>query len=217
MGENGITTANDYRRASEAYHGLQRVTLPSGGVFLLRRPSLAYRLTHLASYQSVATRGQQGGIWNPDSPAEQQKLVEFYYAVLCEVCVSPRVSLDAPRNVAQGSLSNPAVVQELEKTQGCKSNPALHPEEIQARDAFWIARWAGGEVDAAGTDLAEFRKREYGADSVPGSGSADVELPPVGAAGPNGENSGSQTGNSKMETENWRERFVAKFDAGGTT
>jgi len=198
MSENGITRAADYRRASDAYHGLQRVTLPSGAVFVLRRPSLAYRLTHLKAYQSIAARAQ-AQTSAPTDIAGQQQLVDFYYGVLCEVCVSPRVSMDA----GHGQDGRPTDV--------------LHPEQIQARDAFWIARWAGGEVDAAGADLAEFRKREYGADSVPGSSSADVELPPVGFAGPNGGNSGSETGNSKLETGNWRERFVAKLDAGGTT
>src|SRR6516164_5996770 len=167
MSENGITSAADYRRASESYHGLQRVTLPSGAVFLLRRPSLAYRLTHLASYQSVAARASDPGFGTRDSGlgiGEQQKLVEFYYAVVCEVCVSPRVSLDAPRGSGLGTRDSGEVT-------------AIHPEDIQARDAFFIARWAGGEISADGADLAEFRKQQSGPDPAARASSADVELP----------------------------------------
>ena len=167
MSENGITSAADYRRASESYHGLQRVTLPSGTVFLLRRPSLAYRLTHLASYQSVAARASDPGFGTRDSGlgiGEQQKLVEFYYAVVCEVCVSPRVSLDAPRGSGLGTRDSGEVT-------------AIHPEDIQARDAFFIARWAGGEISADGADLAEFRKQQSGPDPAARASSADVELP----------------------------------------
>jgi hypothetical protein len=133
------------------------VTLPSGAVFLLRKPTLSYRMTHFTAYQSVAARlsNPQAGAVNADTDTKQ--LVQLYYDVLCECCVKPRISL-APQ---EGEL---------------------HPEQIQMRDALFIARWAGGEIDpASGTDLAEFRADRPGqaAATVSSAGSADVVLPPV--------------------------------------
>jgi hypothetical protein len=146
VSQNGITTATAYAALTQAIH----LKLPSGAVFLVRRPTLGYRLQHPELYQSIAARS---AIRNSESGISTPDLVRFYYDLLQEVCVDPRVSL----NPQEGEL---------------------HPEAIQFADATFIARWAGGEVDAAGADLAEFRGAKPAAASAAVAGGGDLALSP---------------------------------------
>jgi hypothetical protein len=170
--QNGVTRAEDYAAAPATLE--HKVKLPSGATFLLRYPRLSFRFKGLALAQTIGARMQarKEDEAVPEAAAAEeraQELAEVYYRILCEVCVSPRVSMTP---------------QEGE----------LHPDRIKALDAFFIARWAGGEIDAEGVDLAAFRGRQSGAGSGDRAGGEDVrpvaERPaedvPVGSANQRG-------------------------------
>ncbi len=147
MSQNGVTTAADYKALLEA----QRVRLPSGKVFLLCRPTLGFRFRNPGVFQSIALSAAFPGPAENDDE-QVRSLVRMYYQLLCEVCVQPRVSL-APQ---EGEL---------------------HPEQILFADAMHIARWAGGEVDGLGADLAEFRQPQSRPRPDAGASGGDVALP----------------------------------------
>jgi hypothetical protein len=151
--QNGITTASAYAALTQAIH----LKLPSGAVFLVRRPTLGYRLQHPELYQSIAARSH-GQTSTDRGYLTTAEMVRFYYDLLQEVCIEPRISL----NPQEGEL---------------------HPEAIQFADATFIARWAGGEVSADGADLAEFRGSKSAAASAAVAGGGDVALPPERTAG----------------------------------
>jgi hypothetical protein len=185
MHENGITTAADYARLTE-----QQVALPSGAVFLLRRPTLKFRLGNLGAFQSIAARAQSSAGLQAGTPASDEEvkaIVQYYYDVLCECCVQPRVSL-RPIADARGSdgADNQRGDQSGDQSGDRQGADVLHPEQIQLRDALFIARWAGGEVDpSSGTDLAEFHRQRAGT-GEPAAARArggDMELPSERTAG----------------------------------
>lgn len=142
----GICTAEEYSFAPEA--GEHVVELPSGKKFLLRYPRLEWKISRVLVSQSIVAVSQQA----PESTSDPKALAEAYYAILCEVCMSPRVSMDPQKG-------------------------EMHPDRFSVTDAIFIARWAGGEVDAQGSDLARFRKGEPRSTVLSGKSGADV--PPV--------------------------------------
>jgi hypothetical protein len=145
MNDNGITRAEDY--IFEPRAGEHKVKLPSGATFLLRYPGLNFTLKRLLLAQSIAAR-IEGKAGTPDEQ-HAEALSETYYAVLCEVCVSPKVSMEPKEG-------------------------ELHPDRFKLDDAIHILRWAGGEIDAQGNDLAKFRRPEPAADALDGSGGAPL-------------------------------------------
>jgi hypothetical protein len=149
-----ICRAEDY--GPDPHAEGQPIRLPSGKMFLLRYPRLAFRLDRVLVSQSVAAMLQGG-----ESPAEQSPIAEpvpkeksvevvsAYYEVLCEVCVRPKVSLTP----GEGEL---------------------HPDRITLDDALFIVRWAGGEVDANGNDLSTFRAKKPQTDASSSAGGENV-------------------------------------------
>ena len=79
MSSNGIASAQDYLRAQEA-----ELRLPSGKTFRVRAPGLKFRFSNPAPEDLEGLTGEE----------KAQALAEFYWRILCEVCVQPRVSMD---------------------------------------------------------------------------------------------------------------------------
>jgi hypothetical protein len=146
MNTNGISTASDYLSAREV-----DLKLPSGQVFRVRAPGLKFQ------FSSPMPENLDG---KPDAE-KSQALADFYYRMLCECCVEPRVSMEP---------------QEGE----------LHPDRIRLADAQYITRWAGGEIGSDGADLAKFPRGEAGRSAGDGAGGGDVrpvaERPAEGGA-----------------------------------
>ncbi len=145
--DDGICRAEDYAFAPAG--GEHKVKLPSGNTFLLRYPRLAYKFKNLPVAQSIAAK-QQAPDESTDGQAQNvEALATTYYGLLCEVCVRPRVCMEPEAG-------------------------ELHPDRIRLVDAIFIARWAGGEIDANGVDLATFRAGKSRANDSDGKGGAPV-------------------------------------------
>jgi hypothetical protein len=134
MSSNGIASAQDYLRAQEA-----ELRLPSGKTFRVRAPGLKFRFSNPAPEDLEGLTGEE----------KAQALAEFYWRILCEVCVQPRVSMDP---------------QEGE----------LHPDRIRLTDAQFVIKWAGGEIGSDGADLAGFPGTGAGPGAGAGANGADV-------------------------------------------
>jgi hypothetical protein len=140
--DTNICCAEDY--APDSHAEGYSVRLPSGKLFLLRYPRLAFRIGRLIVAQSVAAMLQRDA-----EPGGSESIVRSYYEVLCEVCMRPGVSLTPGKG-------------------------ELHPDRITLNDALFIVRWAGGEIDADGNDLSAFRANKPKADAPDSASSADV-------------------------------------------
>jgi hypothetical protein len=134
MSNNGIATAQDYLGAQEV-----DLKLPSGQTFRVRAPGLKFQ------FSSPIPENLDG---KPDAE-KAQALAEFYYRMLCEVCIEPRVSMEPKEG-------------------------ELHPDRVRLADAQFIVRWAGGEVSADGADLERFRPGEAGRAAGDGARSRDL-------------------------------------------
>jgi len=134
MSTNGVATAQDYLNAQQV-----DLRLPSGKVFRVRAPGLRFR------FAMPAPENLDG---KPDAE-KAEALAQFYYGMLVEVCVEPRVSMEPKEG-------------------------ELHPDRIRLADAQFIVRWAGGEVSADGADLGKFPGGEAGGGSIDRAGGADI-------------------------------------------
>ena len=140
-------TAEEYAFSPEG--GEHAITLPSGKVFLLRYPRLAYKIKSVLVAQSIAARLlAEPGATMPDDEKIAAS-AKSHEALLCEVCVQPKVSLTPQKG-------------------------ELHPDRIDISDLSFIIRWAGGETDAQGNDLARFCGTKPAANASDGEGSAPV-------------------------------------------
>jgi hypothetical protein len=142
-----ITRVEDYGPAPSG--GEHKVKLPSGAVFLLRYPSLEYKIGRSLIAQSIAAKMQNRPEAQPSETRSAAEIAETYFAVLEEVCVQPRVS----KQPKEGEL---------------------HPDRIRLSDAVHIMRWASGEVDDNGVDFAAFRGTRADPASISGPGGEAV-------------------------------------------
>ena len=134
MSMNGISTAQDYLSLQEV-----DLRLPSGLTFRLRTPGLKFRFSNPAP-ESL------------DGKSDDEKalaLANFYYGMLCEVCVEPRVSMEAKET-------------------------EIHPDRIRLSDAQFIVRWAGGQIGDDGADLDAFREGKTGRTAAAGAGGGEI-------------------------------------------
>jgi len=134
MSMNGISTAQDYLSLQEV-----DLRLPSGQTFRVRAPGLKFR------FSAPAPENLEG-----KTEAEKAAtLADFFYRILCEVCVEPRVSMEPKEG-------------------------ELHPDRIRLADAQFIVRWAGGQIGDDGADLDAFREGKTGRTAAAGAGGGEI-------------------------------------------
>ena len=188
MSENGIATADDFRKAAEAsaFEAPQRVVLPKCGLaVILRRPRpLAFALYGGQLPGSLAARGT-GVPPVADAPTAEtavpqkytrEELIEiarFWTQMFQRAFVQPKLSL------------KPGFEE-------------ISPNWIPQEDQIWLIRWMVGEAEAGARDsglgtgeeashqppapsprsgLAGFRGQPPGPTPAPGAGGGDLALP----------------------------------------
>lgn len=141
-----VATAEDFRRkAEEQSLGIEEeLTLPSGLVIKVRRPTPLWWITHrgiLPSRMAAMASGNE-----VSSTMSNEDLVEwskFVVTLMETVVISPRI----------------------------RPNPGpdeVDPNLIQLSDMMTIIRYAGGEIMTTGQSLDTFRGRSGSTDSRPG-------------------------------------------------
>jgi hypothetical protein len=161
MPENGITSADNFRKRAETRkvetQPCERVVLPhSRFPVLLRRPTPMWFLFHghlpmsLAGKQSGAPAGAGGPIQTAE---EFVAFSKWIVDLLSEVFVGPKVCL------------NPGTDE-------------ISPEWLAEEDVNFIIRWAVGEVTPEGRDLAEFCGKAAGPVPSPGPSGRSLSCPP---------------------------------------
>jgi hypothetical protein len=140
----------------------ETVTLPSGLVFLMRRPRPLWWVLEGRLPSSLAAKlAGDSGLATRDSgkPEEIIELSRWVIALLEETVIEPKIRLKpGPKEV--------------------------DPNWISEEDLLFIIRYAGGEVQADGRDLSSFPG--VGESAAAGAGGADLELPAVPNAGNRG-------------------------------
>ena len=151
--------ARDYRRLRQQREVTADVTLPSGAVFTLRRPSLdlwiaSGRMPQTFLRAMLETQQATPGAQVVFSAEETMDGIHFVRDLVCFACVSPRVAI------------NPA------------SDDVLDLAELDAADYQFLASWVqagspdvpvqteSGEVPQEG--IARFRQKQPGRAVSPG-------------------------------------------------
>lgn len=135
METNGTGRGAQYRRKAIERAAAQEVTLPSGAVFLLRRPSLEVwtmsgelPLTITVAMQRAQRLGQnEQEAFAALSQEDQLKAVEFSRKLVCWCCVDPKV---------------------VQSDDPADDEICLH--DLEKEDLAFLAQWAnsGGGVSA---------------------------------------------------------------------
>lgn len=148
--QNHLATPEDFRRAAEALSNkAERVVLPKlGRAVLMRRPAPMWFIFRGRLPESLAIRAFPSAAGpataSPDgvaaNPAEELGLLaDWIMALLREVLVAPRVSLDPGPD-------------------------EISPDLLDSEDVNFIIRWAYGEIGSGGEDgLAGFRGQRQAA------------------------------------------------------
>lgn len=134
MNQNGNGRGAQYRKQAMERAAAQEVTLPSGAVFLLRRPSLEVwtisgelPLSVTVAMQRAQRLGQsEQEAFASLSEEDQMKALEFSRKLVCWICVDPKVVQEDPAD----------------------DEICLH--DLEKEDMTFLAQWAnsGGGVSA---------------------------------------------------------------------
>ncbi len=152
----------------------ETVTLPSGLVFLMRRPKpewfiRKFRRLPQGLAQVVENGGEESMASGDLLPKEElMKWVHLLSDMVRQVVVQPRISLTpGPDEISSDVITDP--------------------------DAQFIWKWAAGQAGGAGADLETFRPGQVGAITPASENGGDVLVPSVELSGVDG-NSGVATG-----------------------